>query len=59
MWAMMGERPIDVVHHESFGKAWFSDIKSHLKLTDVNEITAPYGQLPDLAKTNKVEGDAP
>jgi len=50
----MGERPVDVVHMESFGKTWYSDIKSHLKLKDVNEVTAPYGQLPDLSKTNKV-----
>lgn len=53
MWTMMGERPVDVVHWESFGKGWYSDIKTHLKIKDVNEITAEYGQLPDLSKTNK------
>jgi hypothetical protein len=31
-----------------------SEIKSHLKLMDVNEIMAGNGELPDLPKTNKV-----
>jgi phosphoserine aminotransferase len=52
MWNMLGERPVDICHWESFGKGWFSDAVSHLKLTNVNEFTADYGHLPDLTKTN-------
>lgn len=55
MWNMLGERNVDVCHWESFGKGWFADAISHLKLRDlveVNEHTADYGELPDLSKTN-------
>jgi len=55
MWNMLGERDVDVCHWESFGKGWFADAISHLKLKDtvtVNEFTADYGELPDLDKTS-------
>ena len=53
MWNMLGERPIDVCHWESFGKGWLEDTVSHLGLQEsTTEFTAPYGQLPDLASTN-------
>lgn len=55
MWSMLGARNVDICHWESFGKGWFSDAVSHLKLRDtveVNEFTADYGELPDLSKTN-------
>lgn len=56
MWNMLGARDIDVCHWESFGKGWYSDAVSHLKLkeqgVDVREHTADYGSLPDLTKTS-------
>mmetsp|Transcript_8895 Transcript_8895/g.10297 ORF Transcript_8895/g.10297 Transcript_8895/m.10297 type:complete len:418 (-) Transcript_8895:44-1297(-) len=55
MWNMLGACDIDICHWESFGKGWFGDAISHLKLRDtvtVNEHTADYGQLPDLSKLN-------
>lgn len=55
MWNMLGARNIDICHWESFGKGWFADAVSHLKLRDsveVTEHTADYGELPDLSKTN-------
>ncbi|KAJ8602409.1 hypothetical protein CTAYLR_001197 [Chrysophaeum taylorii] len=52
MWSMLGARPVDVCHWESFGKTWFADVKKQLKLKDVTEFTAPYGELPDLKATN-------
>ena len=54
MWNMLGERPIDVCHWESFGKGWYSDAITHLGLKDsVTEFTADYGSLPNLTATNK------
>ena len=53
MWSMLGERPVDMCHWESFGKGWLGDVTSQLKLDNVTEITAGYGELPDLTKTNK------
>uniref|UniRef100_A0A7S2Y4U0 phosphoserine transaminase n=1 Tax=Entomoneis paludosa TaxID=265537 RepID=A0A7S2Y4U0_9STRA len=55
MWNMLGQRNVDICHWESFGKGWFADAVSHLKLRDtveVTEFTADYGELPDLSKTN-------
>lgn len=56
MWNMLGAKDVDVCHWESFGKGWFADAVSHLKLrelgVDVREHTADYGSLPDLTKTS-------
>lgn len=55
MWNVLGAKNVDVCHWESFGKGWFTDAVSHLKLKDtvqVSEFTADYGELPDLSKTN-------
>jgi len=56
MWNMLGERDVDICYWESFGKGWYSDAISHLKLEEtvkVNTISADYGLLPDLSKTSK------
>jgi len=55
MWNVLGAKNVDICHWESFGKGWFADAVSHLKLRDsveINEFTADYGELPDLSKTN-------
>ena len=52
MWSMLGPRPVDVCHWEAFGKGWFGDITTQLKLDGVREFGADYGKLPDLASTN-------
>ena len=50
MWSLLGPRPVDVFHWESFGKEWYSDITNELKLKDVNNYSAGFGDLPDLSK---------
>lgn len=52
MWSLLGQRPVDVMQWESFGKGWLTDITKQLKLENVNPIEAGYGQLPDLNKVN-------
>ena len=52
MWSLLGSRPVDVFHWESFGKGWFDDAKNELKLKDLNGYSAEYGQLPDLSKAD-------
>ena len=52
MWTMLGERPVDACHWESFGKGWSEDALKHLNLPVVNQFTADYGKLPDLHLTN-------
>ncbi|SDO69309.1 phosphoserine aminotransferase apoenzyme [Filomicrobium insigne] len=49
MWTLLGERGVDVLAWESFGKGWVSDIVNQLKLDDVRRLEADYGRLPDLS----------
>lgn len=48
LWTMLGERGVDVLSWESFGAGWVTDIKSQLKLDDLRELSADYGDLPNL-----------
>lgn len=52
MWSMLGARPVDVLAFESFGKGWLTDATKQLKLSPLNELSADYGELPDLTQTN-------
>lgn len=52
LWAMLGERGVDVFAWESFSGDWLKDIKNELKLEDVNYYEADYGELPDLKKAD-------
>src|SRR5213078_5368820 len=49
MWSMLGARPVQLLAFESFGKDWVTDVTKQLKL-DAEVLSAPYGELPDLAK---------
>ncbi len=53
MWSLLGPKGVDSVHFESFGSGWHTDLTKQLKIKDVVEHTAPYGQLPDLGKVSK------
>lgn len=57
MWALLGPRPVESVHFESFGSGWHTDLTKQLKISTVNEHTAEYGKLPDLTKVNTVDND--
>jgi len=50
MWSMLGPLPVQVAAWESFSKDWVVDIIDQLKLPGAEELTAPFGQLPDLSK---------
>ncbi len=52
LWSLLGQRGVDVLAWETFGKTWVSDIKNQLKLKNVREYTADYGLLPDLSKVD-------
>ncbi len=52
MWSLIGARGVDMVAWESFGEGWVTDVVKQLKLDNVRTITAPYGELPDLASIN-------
>ncbi len=52
MWSLLGERGVDVLAWESFGRQWLADILDQLSLTDTRVIAAPYGALPDLSRAD-------
>ena len=52
LWSLLGERGVDVLAWESFGKGWVTDIVGQLKLEDVRVFEADYGQLPDLSQVD-------
>ncbi len=52
MWNLLGERPVDVIYFEAFGKTWADDITKQLKLENVSLFNADYGYLPDLGGVN-------
>ena len=48
MWTLLGARGADVLSFESFSEGWATDAVKQLKI-DARVLTAPYGELPDLA----------
>lgn len=48
MWTLLGERPVEILAWESFGKGWVSDAVNQLKLPALNRREADYGALPPL-----------
>ncbi len=51
MWSMLGERPVQVLAFENFGKVWATDAVGHLKL-EPEVIAAPWGCWPDTSKVD-------
>lgn len=51
LWGMLGERPVQVMAYENFGKQWETAIKGRLKL-DPEVLSAGWGDLPDLARVD-------
>lgn len=52
LWNLLGERAVDVIYFEAFGKGWANDILNQLKLKDVQVLSAGYGFLPDLTRVD-------
>jgi phosphoserine aminotransferase len=52
LWSLLGARPVTTIAWESFGEGWVSDIIKELKLKDVTQLHAPYGDIPDLSEAD-------
>jgi len=52
LWNMLGERGVDALGWEVFGKTWLIDISKHLPLSDFNIYEAAFGELPDFDKVD-------
>lgn len=51
MWSMLGERPVQVLAFENFGKVWATDAKDHLEL-EPEVLDAPWGRFPDVSRVD-------
>lgn len=51
LWGMLGQRPVQVVAFENFGKQWETAVKDRLKL-DPEVLSAGWGDLPDLSRVD-------
>ncbi|MES0881309.1 phosphoserine transaminase [Roseibium sp. SCP14] len=52
LWSLLGARGVDMLAWESFGAGWVTDVVKQLKLDNARTLTAPYGELPDLAQVD-------
>lgn len=52
LWNLLGPRPVDVLAWESFGQEWVTDVIDILQIPEASRLTAPYGELPDLAQVD-------
>ena len=47
LWNLLGERPVQVMAFENFGKVWATDVRDHLGL-EPEILEAPWGRFPDV-----------
>ena len=52
MWSVLGQRPLDILAWESFGQTWVIDVTKQLKIPNVTEHLAGWGELPNLDNVN-------
>ncbi len=52
LWSLLGERGVNMLAWESFGKGWVNDVVNQLKVSDVRVLEADYGEIVDLASVD-------
>ena len=52
MWSLLGERGINILAWDSFGRDWCKDVIDQLKINNTNILEADYGSLPNLDKVD-------
>lgn len=52
MWTLLGQRGVDVLAWEVFGKNWVQDVVQELRLSDVRTLETDFGSLPDLSQVD-------
>ena len=51
LWNLLGERPVQVMAFENFGKVWATDVCDHLGL-EPEILDAPWGRFPDVNRVD-------
>ena len=52
LWSLLGERGVDVLVWDNFGRIWADNIINQIKLDDVRLFEAPHGGYPDLSQVD-------
>ena len=52
IWCLLGERGVDILAWENFGKDWIQDVVKQLQISNLNVHDVNYGQFPDVTKVN-------
>ena len=52
LWCLLGQRGVDVLAWENFGKDWVIDVVDQLQIKNRNVHVADYGDLPNLSHVN-------
>jgi len=52
LWCLLGQRGVDVLAWENFGKDWVVDVVDQLQITNRTVHVADYGDLPNLSHVN-------
>ena len=52
LWSLLGERGVDILAWENFGKDWVMDVVKQLKISNLNVHDVDYGDFPQIEKVN-------
>ena len=52
LWSLLGQRGVDILAWENFGKDWIQDVVKQLQLSNLTVHDVDYGQFPDVTKVN-------
>ena len=52
LWSRLGQRGVDILAWENFGKDWIQDVVKQLQLSNLTVHDVDYGQFPDVTKVN-------
>ncbi|PPR45286.1 MAG: Phosphoserine aminotransferase [Alphaproteobacteria bacterium MarineAlpha5_Bin6] len=52
LWSLLGQRGVDILAWENFGKDWVQDVVKQLKLSNLNVHNVDYGDFPDVTNVN-------
>ena len=52
LWSLLGERGVEILAWENFGKDWIQDVVKQLQISNLSVHDVDYGQFPDVTKVN-------